>query len=178
MKVILSNINIFYNIILCAISYIPINIFYNTKIVCFMNLVKSFYLPDPRLSYKIHHIISFVLSFFYLYTTYDMNETHLHSLNIANEFVVISRINNPTIFLLLREKYKSIYLDISFFVFYSYYRGYLFYYYYFNGFEYISLLCENDYCEATINNFIMFLCILNFYWYIHILKKVYIKLIN
>ena len=151
------------------------NRFLNSRYSACINIAKSFNLINSKWYDKIHHFFSFILSSTYLVLT--SNYFNLYSDSLVEEFFIISNVNISTIFLSLRQFYKSNIIDILFVLTFVYYRSIFVFTHFSQGFMNQDFMCFNNHlCIHIINNILSSLCFLNIYWFVLICKKITHKL--
>ena len=132
---------------------------------------KSMFFIDMSLSDIIHHLLTILLACYYLYyTSINPNQDFT---NLVEEIFIVQQVNISSIFLGLRRYKKNMWIDLSFFLTFLYYRTIFVNHYFTIGFPEIYTLCPSDSvsCIFVLDKSFLILSLLNIYWFVFILRK-------
>ena len=157
-----------------VLSYIP---YYKPQMVIvsnYINFSKSFNLINCGLGEYFHHFVNACLSLLLIYGNNLVDKRDIDDYNITVQT------NISSIFLILSYYYKHTVIKILFVISFIYYRSRHFICY-FRDMPANKHICENHplipdlYCYYILNYSHLTLCILNCYWTLLILKKIFGK---
>ena len=141
-----------------------------SKYCAIIMAAKSLIFVDMNLSDIIHHLLTLILCLYYLYYTSVQDRDFT---NLIEEAYIVQSVNVSSIFLGIRHYKKHLFVDLSFFLTFAYYRGIFVYHYFFKGFTEIYNVCPNSQiCVQILDKSFLLLSVLNIYWFMLILRKV------
>ena len=152
------------------LSMFPNNRLLYSKYSAIIMAFKSLIFVDMHLSDIIHHFLTLIICFYYLYYTSKQNNDFT---KLVEEVYIIQQINiSSYIFRNSPFQKKSVHRFFILLTF-GYYRGIFVYHYFIKGFDSIYDLCPNNSytCVYILDKTFFLLSILNIYWFILIVRK-------